>query len=97
MSQAEDAGRSPARPRPNLKLGLRFAQGEATRLRSIVDQLHAERRAAEDIHLFEKAAESAEQDEPLILVCTHAEEAERVAHGFTRWGIQRPAIDQLNG
>lgn len=80
-----------------IKVGLRFGAAEAPLLRNIADQLRSERRGFEDISLFEKAAESAEQDEPLIVVCASKLEAERIAHGFTRWGIERPAIDELNG
>jgi hypothetical protein len=80
-----------------IKVGLRFGAAEAPLLRNIADQLRAERRPFTDISLFDKAAESAEQDEPLIVVCSSPLEAERIAHGFTRWGIERPAIDELNG
>lgn len=78
-------------------MGLRFDNSEAKQLQSIADQLRQERRPDIDISLFDKAAQSATQSEPLIVLCSHPQEAERMAQGFTRWGLQRPAIDPLNG
>lgn len=79
------------------RLGLRFPTSDAPLLRDIAARLKEDRRPHEDISLFDKAADSAERAEPLIIVCNQPQDAVRIAHGFTRWGIQRPAIDELNG
>lgn len=81
---------------PRLTVGLRFTRADGPLLRSIFDRLISEGRT-EDAGLFDAAAQSAERDDPLELVCNTRDEAERIAHGFTRWGIERPAIDELNG
>lgn len=80
-----------------MRLGLRFDHRDTAPLRSIAEQMKSERRAEQDIGLFEKAAESAEQNEPLIVECSSKREIERMAQGFTYWGVARPAIDELNG
>lgn len=66
-------------------------------LRGIADDLRRKAIAGVDISLFDKAAESAEQGEPLIVRCSSREEVEQMAHGFVIWGVRRPAIDELNG
>lgn len=92
-----DYGLDDGPPVEYIKVGLRFDRSEIPLLRDIAEQLKAERRGVEDVSLFEKAADSAEMNEPLIVLCSNKQEAERMAHGFTRWGIERPAIDELNG
>jgi hypothetical protein len=80
-----------------LMLGLRFPRSQARLLHNIATDLRAMRPIGVDISLFDKAAESATEGEPLVVRCTTRDEVERMAHGFTLWGVQRPAIDELNG
>lgn len=78
-----------------IKVGLRFTRTDGRRLREIADRLMAERPEGVDISIFDKAADSAERDEPLQVLASNREEVELMAHGFTFYGVQRPAIDAL--
>lgn len=85
-----------------MKLGLRFTTRDAGPLRDLADglrNLSPEQRGGRDIDisLFDKAAESAERDEPLEVVCTDPEEVKQMAQAFPALGIAEPAIDELNG
>jgi hypothetical protein len=80
-----------------LLLGLRFPRSQVRRLREIVEQLRSDRPDGIDIGLFEKAADSAIEGEPLQVRCSSRAEIELIADGFTRWGVRRPEIDELNG
>lgn len=77
--------------------GLRFKRGDVRVLRNIVQDLEARRPEGVDIGLFTKALESAEADEPLVVAYDQRSELEMMADGFPRWGVSRPAIDDLNG
>ena len=77
--------------------GLRFKCSDVRVLRNIVRDLEARRPEGADIGLFKKALESAEVDEPLVVAYSQWSELELMADGFTRGGISRPAIDELNG
>lgn len=80
-----------------LTLGLRFSRTAGRRLNDLADQLRSTRPAGIDVSLFDKAAESAEQDEPLVVRCSSRDEVEQMAQLFSDLGIERPAIDELNG
>lgn len=80
-----------------LVVGLRFPKSQARVLRNIATDLRSLQPEGVDISLFDKAAESAAAGEPLIVRCTEPQEAELIAHGFVMWGVQRPAIDAMNG
>lgn len=81
---------------PNVA-GLRFKRSDVRVLRNILQDLEARRPEGVDIGLFKKALDSAEADEPLVVAYDQWSELELMADGFTRWGVSRPAIDELNG
>lgn len=82
---------------PHHIAALRFARSSVRILRNIVRDLEARQPEGVDISLFVKALESAELDEPLVVAFNERSEIELMADGFTRWGLNRPAIDELNG
>lgn len=86
----------PITPPPTLKLGLRFAKSQARVLRSIREQAEA-KDVPGDLSLYEKAAESAEQGEPLVIHCTDPAEVEHMAAMLVALGVKRPAIEELSG
>lgn len=79
------------------RVGLRFPRSQARPLRNIAERIHARELGAEHAALFESAAEAARTGEPLIVQCHDALEAVMIADGFPRWGIVRPAIEELSG
>jgi hypothetical protein len=79
------------------RIGLRFARSQRRTLASLIERLRSTAPEDFDVGLFEKALESAEQGEPLIVLCSDPREVEAMADGFVRWGIKRPALEALNG
>jgi hypothetical protein len=79
-----------------LTLGLRFSRSQARILDNIAEDLRSRRPDGIDISLFDKAAESARDGEPLVVLCDHREEIEKMARGFELWGIKRPVIEELS-
>jgi len=82
---------------PHRLAGLRFNRASVRVLRNVITDLEALRPEGVDIGLYVKARESAEQDEPLVVAFNERSELELMADAFTRLGIARPAIDELNG
>jgi len=81
-----------------MRVGLRFSRSQARILRNLVAQLRADPpRGDFDISLFDKAAEAAENGEPLHVLCSDRDEAERMAAGFVLWGVKRPSMELLRG
>jgi hypothetical protein len=79
-----------------LSLGLRFSRSQARVLRNLASDLRARRPPGIDISLFDKAAESAADDEPLVVLCDDPAEVELMAQLFADLGIKRPTIDGLS-
>lgn len=80
-----------------LTLGLRFTRRDVDPLRKLSEQLRSLQPANVDLSLYDKALASVELNEPLVVHCSDREEIERMAHGFTLLGIDRPVIEELNG
>lgn len=80
-----------------VKLGLRFRKGQARVLRAVSQQLASNGIRSEHTELFDKAADSAEAGEPLIVIARNRTEVELMAAGFAQFGCARPAIEQLSG
>lgn len=82
------------------KIGLRFPKSQARTLRNIAQRIRAGDMANRGdakmiVHTFERAAERAAAGEPYIVVCNDPLEAVMIADGFPRWGVVRPAIEDL--
>lgn len=82
-------------PSERLTLGLRFSRSSARVLRNIAAE--AARHRTGDPGLFYKAAESAEDGEPLVVLCSSAAEVHEMASLFATLGVKRPAIEELSG
>jgi hypothetical protein len=78
---------------PALVMGLRFRKSQRQTLRNVADYLHATKPPGVDISLFEKAAESAEEEEPLLVHCDSRAEVEAMAAWFVRIGVAEPSIE----
>lgn len=79
----------------HLTFGLRFNRASARTLRNLAEQ--AKGHGQGDVGLYFKAAESTEIGEPLVVKCESRDEVELMAALFTRLGVKRPAIEDLNG
>lgn len=84
------------------RIGLRFRKSQARILRNVVHRIRSGDMASrtereQAVNLFEQAAKAASTGEPLIVVCSDPVEAIAIADGFTRWGVVRPAVEELNG
>lgn len=74
------------------QVGLRFPRSAARVLRNVA----AEYRGKLDVGLYEKAAESAERGDPLVVRFTRREEIDRMVDAFAVLGVPRPAVDELS-
>lgn len=84
-------------PKPETyKIGLRFGKKEAPKLRALADRVKAADLTG-DVSCFEQAAIAADIGEPLVVTCTDVEEAHQLVAGYILNGIERPAIEELNG
>lgn len=79
-----------------MRLGLRFARSQIRVLRNIRDWAKANR-VPGDLSLYDKAIESTEDNEPLVVMCDSRDEVEEMAAMFVNLGCKRPAIEDLNG
>lgn len=85
-----------------INAAFRFDRAAGRKLRAIAQHLRtlSSEQIAQgniDISLFDKAAESAEQGEPLIVRCTDPVEVTLMAKAFTDLGLSHSPIDELNG
>jgi hypothetical protein len=78
------------------RIGLRFPRSQARTLRHLADRAKHMELGPDAVELFTQAAKAARNSEPLIIVCTNPLEAVLTADGFTKYGVTRPAIDELN-
>lgn len=78
-------------------VGLRFTRADARVLRNIVTNLRSLQPVGIDISLYEKAADSAAEGEPLVVAFTDRSEIDQMVAAFAQLGVGRPAIDELNG
>lgn len=79
-----------------MRLGLRFARSQIRTLRNIRDWAKAND-VPGDLSLYDKAIESTEDNEPLVIQCDNRDEVEQMAAAFVTLGVKRPAIEDLNG
>lgn len=79
-----------------MTLGLRFSRSQVKVLRGIRDWATANRLEG-DLSLYDKAIESTEIGEPLVVHCSDPAEVEEMADLFVRLGCKRPAVEQLSG
>jgi len=87
-------------PQPDsIRMGLRFAKSQARTLRNIAEHLRTLDPATNvvDISLFDKAADSAAEGEPLIVMCSDPDEVREMAAVFVRLGVKEPDVEDLNG
>lgn len=76
-------------------MGLRFERTQAAALRQLGHNV--ESAGVGDTGLFFKAAESAEDNEPLVVYCSDAGQAQEMAALFATLGCKRPGVEDLNG
>lgn len=79
---------------PVIRLGLRFSRSQARVLRNLAEWCKANG-VPGDVTLYERAAESAEDGEPLVVHCNDPSEVEQMQAAFVTIGIKRPTIEQL--
>lgn len=78
-------------------MGLRFKRGDARVLRNLVGRLRSlGPKAADHISLFDKAIESIEDGEPLVVRCSDPSEAYAMAAQFTAYGIAEPEVQDFS-
>jgi hypothetical protein len=73
---------------------LRFRRSAARTLRNLSERMRGE--PGIDTSLYDKAADSAEQGEPLVIRATSRAEVEELASAFPLVGVARPEIDELS-
>ena len=78
------------------RVGLRFARSDLKILSTLAHRAAA-KEMPEAVGLFRNAAAAAATGEPLVVRCSNVVEAMMIADGFTQYGVQRPAIEQLSG
>lgn len=80
-----------------MRVGLRFRRGDARVLRAIADRIRAGDLGGQNLATFDLAADAAKTGEPLIVECDHHLEAVLMADGYARFGVRRPAVEELTG
>lgn len=80
-----------------VRVGLRFRRGDARVLRAIAERVRLKELDEQHVATFELAAIAAETGEPLIVCCEDPTEAILMAHGYARYGVRLPAIEELTG
>lgn len=81
----------------SIRVGLRFRRGDARVLRNLADRVRAGELGAQHVATFASAADAAATGEPLIVQCESHLEAVMMADGYARWGVRRPAVEELTG
>lgn len=81
---------------PTFAVGLRFNTSDAALLTELADRA-SRLELPEAASLFTAAANATRRAEPMLLFCEDATEAITIANGFVKRGVERPAIEQLNG
>lgn len=79
------------------RIGLRFRRSQARTLRALAERAERRELGAESVSLFRDAADAAATGEPLIVLCEQPLEAVLIAEGFTRYGVVKPAVEELSG
>lgn len=82
---------------PEKRIGLRFARSDAKKLQRIADELGHTDELRDHASLFHSAAQAAAgPDGLMIVVCNDPMEAVLMAGAFPRFGVNQPAIEELN-
>lgn len=81
----------------SVRVGLRFARRDARLLRTLAERARSHELGEQAVATFSSAATAALTGEPLIVYCTTPLEAVVMADGYVRYGVQRPAIEELTG
>ncbi len=79
-----------------ITVGLRFARRDATLLHLLAARVRAGDFGQHDVATFHSAAVAAASGEPLIVHCTHLDEARLMAGGYTLYGVTAPVIESLS-
>lgn len=77
-----------------IRVGLRFDRRDRVKLRELAEAVER-KEIPGDRATFDQAAQAAEQNVPLEVLCTDPDEAHRVAAGYVRCGCRQPAVEQL--
>jgi len=80
-----------------IRIGLRFRRSDARLLRDLADRVRQGEMGEQHVSTFRDAADAAATGEPLIVLCEEPFEAEMMADGYARFGVPRPAIEELTG
>lgn len=78
-----------------IRVGLRFQPRDAALLAHLAERVKALELGHRDVATFANAAKAASTGEPLIVYCDSPGEAAMIADGYTQFGVQRPAIDDI--
>lgn len=78
------------------RFGLRFSKSQARVLSYIAMRIEMGELGNQHRKLFVDAADAARKGEPLIVHCSQPIEAVMMADGFTRFGVVRPDVEDLN-
>lgn len=79
------------------RVGLRFHRGDAVLLELIAERVRQGDLGSHDVATFAGAADAARTGEPLIVQCENPMEAVLMADGYVRFGVRRPAVEELTG
>lgn len=80
-----------------IRVGLRFRPRDAPILQALADRVRQGDLGDQHIQTFASAADAASTGEPLIVHCDDPLEAVLMADGYARFGVQRPAVEELTG
>ncbi len=80
-----------------IRIGLRFDIRDTVALYGLAERVRAKELGPAAVATFTGAAEAARTGEPLIVHCVHPSEAHVMADGYVRYGVRRPAVEELTG
>lgn len=80
-----------------IRIGLRFDRRDAQLLSDLANRVRQGELGDQALAVFINACDAAVTGEPLIVLCEHPSEAQVMADGYTRYGVRRPAIEDLSG
>lgn len=80
-----------------IRIGLRFDRRDAHLLSFLTERVRCSELGSQALATFSGAASAARTGEPLIVMCDHPSEAHVMADGYVRYGVRRPAVEELTG
>lgn len=77
-----------------MNIGLRFDKRDRVKLRELARRVE-QAEIPGDIATFTEAAKAAELEEPLVVICSHPDEAKQMAAFYRTLGCREPAVEEL--